>query len=92
METARNLNRRKKMNKYLIAEAQGGIMECPEIKFHNPEIIEAKTDKKALDIYNTKHRCTYFYGDVLAYKIGNTITIKNEDAVSVAWYNKLQEA
>ncbi len=53
------------MNKYLIAEAQGGLMEMPDFTYVNPEIIIANTKEEAIKIYNEKHKCTYFYGTCL---------------------------
>jgi hypothetical protein len=59
------------MNKYIVALHCGGLMEAPEIYHTSGQIIEANTEKEAVEIYNKKNNCYYFYGDTVAqYKDG----------------------
>ena len=51
------------MNYYIIAEEVGGLMEMPEITYMNFDIIKAKDEETACEIYDIKHNCNYFYGD-----------------------------
>ena len=53
------------MKKWLVALAVGGLMEQPEITYSKYQVIEAKTEEEAEDIYNTKNKCSYFYGSCL---------------------------
>lgn len=65
-------------NKYLVALAVGGLMEMPEIRYENFDVIEANSKKEAEDKYNKKHNCSYFYGCCLAKKINGIVTILNK--------------
>ena len=40
------------MNKYLIAEAQGGLMEMPDFTYVNPETIIANTKEELIEKLN----------------------------------------
>ena len=52
---------------FVVGLGVGGLMECPETSIDDPiEVIEATTSYEALDIYNAKHRCYFFYGQVAA--------------------------
>jgi len=61
--------------KYLVALQTGGIMEMPDIKYREFEVIEATTEVVASEIYNKKHNCDYFYGVTLGKIEGGTITL-----------------
>ena len=65
-------------NKYLVALCVGGIMECPEISYKEVEVIEADTKEEAEEIYNTKNKCSYFYGSCLAENVNGNINILNK--------------
>lgn len=53
--------------KYLVGTLCGGLQELPDLSFGEPfEIIKAKNEKDACKIYNEKHKCSYFYGQVMA--------------------------
>jgi hypothetical protein len=41
-------------------------MESPEIYYTDGQLIEAENKKQAVEIYNKKNNCSYFYGDVVA--------------------------
>jgi len=60
-------------NKYLVALCVGGIMECPEISYKEVEVKE-----EAEEIYNTKNKCSYFYGSCLAENVNGNINILNK--------------
>lgn len=51
--------------KYIVALQTGGLMEDPEIRYEDVEVIEAESEEKAKTIYNIKHNCEFFYGHVL---------------------------
>jgi len=51
---------------YIIALQVGGLMEQPEITHHDAEVIEANNEKEAVEIYNEKNKCSFFYGDSVA--------------------------
>lgn len=50
---------------YLVALKTGGLMEDPQIHYQDFQIIYASTEQEALQIYNTKNNCSYFYGEVI---------------------------
>lgn len=52
---------------YLVGMLCGGIMECPDFDFSDPVVIitDAPNKKEALDFYNKKFHCNYFYGDCI---------------------------
>lgn len=57
--------------RFLIGTEAGGLMEDPEFRISSPfNIIEAESEEKALEKYNTQNKCTYFYGSVIAVWIG----------------------
>ena len=56
------------MNKYLIATMIGGLIEQLKVFYEKPDIIEADNQDDALDIYNKKYNCSYFYGACAAFK------------------------
>lgn len=58
--------------KYIVALQTGGLMEDPEIRYEDVEVIEAESEEKAKMIYNIKHNCEFFYGHVLG-RIGDGI-------------------
>ena len=52
---------------FVVGLGVGGLMECPETSIDAPiEVIEATSYYEALDIYNAKHRCYFFFGHVAA--------------------------
>lgn len=69
------------MNKYLVALTAGGLMEMPELTYSDFEIIEASTRKDAVEQYNTKHNCNFFYGSCMAEIVNGKLNIIN-DSVS----------
>ena len=77
------------MNAYLIATAEGGIMEKPHFTYTNYDIIESHSDDDALEIYNTKHHCDYFYGVVMAKAEEGMLSIAHPEVTPVLWIIKL---
>ena len=52
---------------FVVGLGVGGLMECPETSIDSPiEVIEATTRYEALDIYNAKYKCYFFFGHVAA--------------------------
>lgn len=52
---------------FVVGLGVGGLMECPETSIDKPlEVIEATSHYEALDIYNAKHNCYFFYAQVAA--------------------------
>jgi len=52
---------------FVVGLGVGGLMECPETSIDAPiEVIEATTYYEALDIYNAKHKCYFFFAHVAA--------------------------
>jgi len=78
------------MNRYLIAEAVGGVMEKPEFDYINYDIIEAKNEKEALAKYKVKHNSGYWFPECMAKRICGIIIICNND-VTYREVNKLKE-
>lgn len=66
------------MNKYLVALSVGGLMEMPEIRYENFDVIEADSREDAQKEYNKKHNCSYFYGCCVAEKVNGQITVLNK--------------
>lgn len=66
-------------NRFLIAEAQGGIMEKPDFTYCRFEVIQASTQIQARAIYNAKYNCDYFYGTCMAQIVDGKVTILNEN-------------
>lgn len=52
-------------NTYLVALECGGIMEDPEVHYHNYQIIRADSENEAVEKYNKINKCNYFYGHVM---------------------------
>lgn len=55
----------RKPTSYLVATKVGGVMEQPHYTYSKREWIEASSRKEAIRIYNIKHDCSYFYGEVI---------------------------
>ena len=53
------------MKKYLVALTVGGTMEIPNISYSELELIETTDEKRACEIYDEKHNCSYFYGSCI---------------------------
>ena len=68
------------MNRYLIATSVGGLMEMPNITYEDFDVIEANTRDEALEKYNKKYNCSYFYGTCLAEIVGGIINVLNKNA------------
>lgn len=45
------------MKKYLVGLAVGGLMEQPEITYHDKQVIKAVSSEEAVKIYNRKNKC-----------------------------------
>ena len=53
--------------RFVVGLGVGGLMECPETSIDAPiEVIEATSYYEALDIYNAKYKCYFFFGHVAA--------------------------
>lgn len=66
------------MNKYLVALETGGILEDPDLKYFEYDIINAKNNKDALKTYNKTHNCKFYYGCIMATKINNNVEVNNK--------------
>jgi hypothetical protein len=53
------------MKKYLVALQIGGLMEDPEIRHIDHQLIEANSPSEAEATYNKVNKCSYFYGHCL---------------------------
>jgi len=53
------------MKRYVVGLAIGGVQEHPHFEYKNIETIEATSPKEAEDIYNKKHKCSYWYARCL---------------------------
>ena len=60
---------------YLVALEWGGLMEDPQVKYGDMEIIASSSDKEAVKIYNVKHKCNFFYGRCLGEVIDGEVHI-----------------
>ena len=50
---------------YLVAECRGGLMEDPDIHYHNYQLIRADSEDKARRTYSFLNDCSYFYVSVI---------------------------
>lgn len=50
------------MAKYFVALEVGGLMEQPQVEYHNLQEIEATSETEAEELYNRKNNCSFFYG------------------------------
>jgi len=66
--------------KYIVSQKIGGVMEDPIIKSVNPETIIANNKEEAVEIYNYRHSCYYYYGSVDEV-LGNTISPITEKVI-----------
>ena len=64
------------MSPYLVARAVGGIMEMPYFSYENYEVIIAPCPEIAVQIYNDKYHCEFFYGTCIG-------EVKDNDTVTV---------
>ena len=60
-----------KLNKYIVHEVRGGLMEDPDFHYHHPEEIIAESRKEAIAIYDRRNSLYYFTGNVKA-ELGET--------------------
>lgn len=51
---------------YIVAECRGGLMEDPDIHYHNYQLIRADSEDEARRTYNFINDCSYFYGSVIS--------------------------
>ena len=51
--------------KYIVALEVGVSVGIPQFEYQQAQVIEAETPEEAVDIYNTKNNCDYFYGRVV---------------------------
>lgn len=87
--------------KYLIGTLCGGLIECPEFSFSSPYIIveEAPSLEEALEFYNRKFHCDFFYSGLIATIINENISNYSDDisknelnnifnnAIKIKYYN-----
>ena len=64
---------RGRMIKYVVAREVGGTMEMPHFEHSMAQCIEAETPKEAVEIYNKKNKCSYYYGVVIGYYLNGKI-------------------
>lgn len=50
---------------YLVALACGGVMEDPDIRYEDYQIIYADSEQEAKEKYNNLNHCTHYYGTVI---------------------------
>lgn len=50
---------------YLVATQEGGIMEDPQIRYTNQQVIKANSKEEAAQKYNAINNCSYYYGKVI---------------------------
>ena len=62
-----------RMIKYVVALEVGGTMEMPHFEHSMAQCIEAETPKEAVEIYNKKNKCSYYYGVVIGYYLNGKI-------------------
>lgn len=63
------------MRQWLCAEAYGGTMEAPDIRYIDHEIIDAETHEEARAIYGRKHNCTYWPATCLGEVVSGRISL-----------------
>jgi hypothetical protein len=61
------------MIKYIVALECGGTMEMPYFEYSMAQCIDAETPKEAVEIYNKKNKCSYYYGTVVGYYLDGKI-------------------
>ena len=71
-----NLSRDKKQ--YVVALPVSSEMgsESSGTTYHDKQIIEAYDEVEAVEIYNEKNNCSYYYGKVLGEVINGEVTVK----------------
>ena len=77
------------MKKFLVALAVGGLIEQPNFSYCDYDLIEATTEKEAVEIYNKKHKCSYFYGRCLGCYNPETDELSIQNASKVFSIEKL---
>jgi hypothetical protein len=77
------------MHRYIVALQTGGLMEDPEVRYSEVEVVEAESPQHAEEIYNKKHKCNFFYGVCMAGSENAVITIYNDD-VTYAWVKMIK--
>lgn len=75
------------MNKYLIATEYGGLVEMPEFTYERFKIISSTSMDMALEKYNKRYKCDYFYGTCVAEKINGVLKVLNKEAYSFSTVN-----
>lgn len=71
------------MKKYLVGLAVGGLMEQPEITYHDKQVIKAVSSEEAVKIYNRKNKCDFYYGHCLGEIEGDTVKVKLSDLMQI---------
>lgn len=60
---------------FVVALSVGGIMEMPEIRYEDYQIIFAEDENEAREKYNELNNCSYFYGKVMCEWNDNIIDV-----------------
>ena len=50
---------------YVVALMCGGLMEDPEIRYSDYQVIHADSEKEACEKYNRMNNCNFYYGHVI---------------------------
>jgi len=53
------------MKMFLVALQTGGLMENPGKQYDDYQIVYADNEKQAVSLYNTKNKCSFFYGECI---------------------------
>ena len=61
------------MAKYFVALAVGGLPEQPHIEYQDIQEIEATDSASAVQLYNKKNKCSFFYGTVISAQLAKKI-------------------
>lgn len=64
---------------YLVALSCGGLMESPEIRYRDYQIIKANSEEQARKKYDHLNCCDFYYGTVMAYvtESSNDVAVTN---------------
>jgi|TARA_Y100000310_G_scaffold130972_1_gene130179 hypothetical protein len=60
---------------FLVALECGGIMEDPKHHYQDYQIIKANSEEKAVEEYNKKNKCDFYYGYCFGVVEDGTVTI-----------------
>jgi len=50
---------------YIVALRLGGMTGDPDVRYEDYQFIRADSTQEALEKYNKRNNCTYYYGEVI---------------------------